>query len=242
MSTPSTEPANAAATAAGVATQLMGAVTTMKDKFEAVGGNEMLSKVSSTIPQGAKDYIGNASKSLFKREHLRSFTVFFGIGEERSFYLERSPSLLMARLQHNSTFFYLNYMLVFAVLFVLTTITSMQTMIGIVFLAAAWLVIIRASADGLLKIGPLSISQKHASIGMGVISAMVLFYLLSHIFWWTLGSGGFLVGMHGFLRDASMHQDSEDRVEMSGDLTLEGENASFLNPVEGEPVVVVTGV
>ena len=29
-----------------------------------------------------------------------------------------------------------------------------------------------------------------------------------------------------------MHQDSEDKVEMSGDLTLE-ENASFLNETEG---------
>lgn len=29
-----------------------------------------------------------------------------------------------------------------------------------------------------------------------------------------------------------MHQDQDDRVEMSGDLTLE-ENAAFLNPVEG---------
>ena len=77
----------------------------------------------------------------------------------------------------------------------------------------------------------LKIPQKHATIAMATISALVLFYLLSHIFWWTTGSGGFLVTMHAFFRDASMHQDQEDRVEMHGDLSLE-ENASFLNPVE----------
>jgi hypothetical protein len=71
---------------------------------------------------------------------------------------------------------------------------------------------------------------------MGAISAVVLFYLLSHIFWWTAGSGGFLVSVHAFLRDASMHQDQDDRVEMHGDLSLE-ENAAFLNPVEGSAVL-----
>lgn len=59
----------------------------------------------------------------------------------------------MARLKHNTTFFYLNYMLVFAVLFILTMITSFTTMIGLVLLGGAWLYVIRASADGTLKIG-----------------------------------------------------------------------------------------
>jgi hypothetical protein len=64
------------------------------------------------------------------------------------------------------------------------------------------------------------------------ISLVVLLYLLSHIFWWTLGSGGVLCGIHAFLRDASMHQDQSDKVEMQGDLSLD-ENAAFLNAVEG---------
>jgi hypothetical protein len=82
----------------------------------------------------------------------------------------------------------------------------------------------------------LKIPQKQATIAMGVISAVVLFYLLSHIFWWTAGSGSFLVMLHAFFRDASMHQDQEDRVEMHGDLSLD-ENAAFLNPVEGSPMM-----
>ena len=66
----------------------------------------------------------------------------------------------------------------------------------------------------------LTISAKHATIGMGAISVMVLMSILANIFWWTVGSGGFLIGVHSFLRDASMHQDQEDQVEMSGDLSL----------------------
>lgn len=74
----------------------------------------------------------------------------------------------------------------------------------------------------------ISIPQKSATIGMAGVSVFVLLYLLSSIFWWTLFSSGFLVGIHGFLRDASMHKDMDDVVAMQGDLHL-GEDASFLN-------------
>ena len=63
---------------------------------------------------------------------------------------------------------------------------------------------------------------------MGILSVLVLFYLLSGIFWWTLGSSGFLMGVHALLRDASMHKDEDDKVQMSGDLSFD-ENAAFLN-------------
>ena len=124
-----------------------------KEKWDASGGNEAISRLSASIPQGTKDTLGSAAKNLFNKDHLRSLTVFFGIGEERAFYLEKSPSLLTARLRHNFTFFYLNYMIVFGILFVLTMITSITTMIGLVILAAAWLYVIRASSEGHLKIG-----------------------------------------------------------------------------------------
>ena len=38
--------------------------------------------------------------------------------------------------------------------------------------------------------------------------------------------------MHCLLRDASMHKDEEDRVEMQGDLSLD-EEATFLNTSAG---------
>lgn len=80
----------------------------------------------------------------------------------------------------------------------------------------------------------INIQQKHATAAMGVISVFVLFYLLSNVFWWTLFSSGFLVMAHALFRDASLHKDAEDRVDMSGDLTLPsgggtGEDSAFLS-------------
>ena len=73
---------------------------------------------------------------------------------------------------------------------------------------------------------------------MAVISGLVLFNVLSHVFWWTLFSGGFISGIHAFLRDASMHKDEEDRIEMTGDVAFDaGEDASFLNPQQSNDVV-----
>ena len=76
-----------------------------------------------------------------------------------------------------------------------------------------------------------SISQTHATIGLGIFSALVLMWLLSGIFWWTLFSSGFLVAVHAVLRDASMHQDTEDQVDMVGEVT--GESAAFLGQSAG---------
>jgi hypothetical protein len=53
----------------------------------------------------------------------------------------------------------------------------------------------------------MNIPQKTATIGMTVISVIVLIYLLSGIFWWTLLSSGVLVALHALLRDASMHKE-----------------------------------
>lgn len=83
-----------------------------------------------------------------------------------------------------------------------------------------------------------AVSQTHATIVMGIISAFVLIYLLSGVFWWTLFSSGFMVIVHAGLRDASMHQDGEDQVTMVGEVAGSGgihpsEQAAFL----GDPQV-----
>jgi hypothetical protein len=67
---------------------------------------------------------------------------------------------------------------------------------------------------------------------MGILSAFVLIWLLSSVFWWTLASSGFMVVLHAGLRDASMHQDEEDQVTMVGDVAgssiSASEQAAFL--------------
>ena len=92
---------------------------------------------------------------------------------------------------------------------------------------AVFLPTLRFSPSFLSNAG-LYIPQKIAVAGMGILSIFVLLYLLSGIFWWTLFSSGFLVCVHAFLRDASLHKDMEDVVAMEGDLNL-SEDAAFLN-------------
>lgn len=65
------------------------------------------------------------------------------------------------------------------------------------------------------------------------LSILFLIYLLENVFWWTISSSGFFVGIHALFRDASMHKDEEDKVEMLGEFG--GEDAAFLNPVADEP-------
>jgi hypothetical protein len=77
----------------------------------------------------------------------------------------------------------------------------------------------------MIFISGMTITQTQASIVMGGISVFWLLWLLSGVFWWTLFSSGFLVAVHAVLRDASMHQDGDDRVDMVGEV---GEDAAFL--------------
>lgn len=193
----------------------------------------------------------------------------FGIGEERPFYLEKVPSLLMERIRLNLSLFYLNYMLLMAVMFVLTLLISPSAIIGIGLLALAWMYVVKATQSGSLQIygafhvmvdsccchfslhsfidslslpkyilPGFSISAKQATMVMSIISVFVLMYLLSHIFWWTLFSSGFLISLHLLLRDASMHKDEEDKIDMTGDLDLDAttEDAAFLNPAQVDQV------
>jgi hypothetical protein len=242
-----------------------------KNAWDSSGGSEVLSSVHSNIPQGTKDYLADAKNKIFNRQHLRSPAVFFGIGEEKPFYLERIPSLVTERLRHNVAFFYLNYILLTAVLFGLTLLISPSAIIGLGLLGFAWMAVIKATSEGSMQVKGermewkmserscrfivekcelefllfcflttlfprilpgITITQKQASIGMGGLSVLVLIWLLSHIFWWTLSTSGFLTGVHCLLRDASMHKDEEDRVEMQGDLSLD-EEATFLNTSAG---------
>ena len=87
-----------------------------------------------------------------------------------------------------------------------------------------------------LSLLAVTVTQPQATIGMGIVSAFVLIWLLSGVFWWALGSSGFLTVIHACLRDASMHQDGEDQVTMMGEVepaSPAGEQAAFL----GDPQV-----
>lgn len=226
------------AAGAGAIAALGNMVATAKESFNKSGGKEVLTSVSASIPQGAQEYLSQAKSKFINRDHLRPISVFFGIGEESPFYVERNPSLIASRVNHNIQFFYMNYIVLFTILFCLTMITSPTALITMGLLGLAWATMLRYTADGSMEIYGITVSQKHASIVLAVISGLMLIQVLSHVFWWTLFSGGFISGVHAFLRDASMHKDEEDRIEMTGDVQLSeaGEDASFLNPQSNDVV------
>ena len=128
-----------------------------------------MSRFSASIPDSTKNYISQTTGQLFSKEKLRPVSVCFGIGEERAFYVEKNPVLLIARIKQNVQFFYLNYLFMLAVIFGLTLFVSPSAIIGIVLLAGAWVYVIRASQSGSLKVGSFSISQSQATMVMGVI-------------------------------------------------------------------------
>ena len=117
------------------------------------GASRAVSDVYAQVPQGTKDYFTSASQQMFNRQHLRSVGVVFGIGEERPFYVEKAPALLMERVRHNFSFFYLNYMALTAVMFTLTLLISPSAIIGIGLLGFAWMYMIRSATNGHIKIG-----------------------------------------------------------------------------------------
>eukprot|EP00581_Thalassiosira_minuscula_P008588 CAMPEP_0183705104 /NCGR_PEP_ID=MMETSP0737-20130205/2274_1 /TAXON_ID=385413 /ORGANISM="Thalassiosira miniscula, Strain CCMP1093" /LENGTH=243 /DNA_ID=CAMNT_0025932187 /DNA_START=35 /DNA_END=766 /DNA_ORIENTATION=+ len=231
--TTSTSSGNAATSVAGALTALTSASSAVSNAWEKSGAKDALANAQSNLPQGTQDTLAIAKDKVFNRKNLRTPTVFFGIGEEQPFYVEKVPSLITERVRHNLSFFYLNYAMMTAVLFCLTLLISPGAIIGIGLLGFAWMAVIRATGEGSMQIKGITISQKHASIAMSGVSVLVLIYLLSHIFWMTLATSGFLSGVHMLLRDASMHKDEEDKVVMQGDLSLDvgdvGEEASFLN-------------
>jgi len=212
----------------------VGVVNSAKEKWNSSGANEAVSKFSASIPESTKVYLAQTTGQLFSRERLKTATVCFGIGEERPFYVEKNPSLLIPRIKHNVQFFYLNYLVLSAIFFVLTLFVTPSAIIGIALLGAAWAYIIRATQSGSLKIGSFAVSQTQATIVMGVISTVVMIWILSGVFWWALFSSGFLSLTHASFRDASMHQDGEDQVTMVGEVASSSpsaEHAAFL----GEP-------
>jgi len=220
---------NAAGNVAGALTALTSASSTIKNAWDNSGAKDAMAKAQSNLPQGTQDTLAIAKQKIFNRKNLRSPTVFFGIGEEGPFYVEKIPSLITERVRHNLSFFYLNYALVTTILFCLTLLISPSAIIGIGLLGFAWMAVIRATSEGSVQVKGITISQKQASIAMGGVSVIVLIWLLSHIFWMALATSGFLCGVHMLLRDASMHKDEEDKVVMQGDLSLDAEEASFLN-------------
>jgi hypothetical protein len=134
-----------------------------KEKWDTSGANEAMNRVAASVPQGTKDYFSSTTGELFNRQRMRGVSVCFGIGEERPFYVEKSPILLVPRVKHNLSFFYMNYAIVTGIIFCLTLLITPSAIIGIGLLGALWAYVIRQSQNGSLVV-----AGKHVNCGQHI--------------------------------------------------------------------------
>lgn len=157
------------------------------------------------VPGGmSADGLSNSASQMFSRDNLRSFSALLGTGEDNAFGCLLSPPLLVERLRHNFTYFYLNYMVLTAAFFCVCVFLKPTAWIGIGILAVAWVGMANSIQDERML--------KGASIGMSFVSALVLYYLLSNTFWWTIYLSGALIAAHAMLRDTATLQMMNDPV------------------------------
>mmetsp|Transcript_41322 Transcript_41322/g.96884 ORF Transcript_41322/g.96884 Transcript_41322/m.96884 type:complete len:179 (-) Transcript_41322:401-937(-) len=123
-----------------------------KEKWNSSGAAQYVKAATDNLPEGTRDVIGNVQRSIFRRENLRSFSVYTGFGEERPFYFERSPDLLIDRIRHNLTYFFLNYGVLTVFLFILSVITNPATLIKLAIIALMWVYVVKMTESGSIVI------------------------------------------------------------------------------------------
>lgn len=144
---------SASFSASAASAALGGLMGSVSEKWNSSGASDAVAKINANLPQGTKDLLGSASAKIqFRREHFRGVGIFFGLGEDKPFYLEKNPALLMPRLKHNVSFFYLNYAVLTCILFLLTVLVSPSALIGMALLAFSWMSVIKSTETGEMKI------------------------------------------------------------------------------------------
>jgi len=182
--------------------------------------NETLNKASAAVPQETKDLLRNAKNRILENDKLRSFSSFVGKGEQSAFSLTVQPGILCPRLKKNILYFYLNYILIAAIVMVITLLATMlnpKTIISVAVLLLAWFFVLQSTADGGMKLGSSTVSRKNATSVMMVITAIVLFFVVKGVFFVTLTSASVIALIHALLRDSS--NISFDESADGGDVT-----------------------
>ncbi len=168
----------------------------------------------------------NAKEKILDSDKLRSFSSFFGIGESPGFAFTINPTVLLPRLKKNIIYFYLNYILLAAVIMVITVLATMinpKTLIMIGVLLVVWFFTLRATADDGLQLGPVTVTRKSATTLLMVITAIVLFFMVKSVFVVTLSSASVLALIHAILRDSSKYSldGSNDSGDASNDSAIQ---------------------
>lgn len=201
----------------------------IKDIAEKVGLEEGLAtvtdKLKGAVSQDTKDYISETTGDIINVKYFRSFKEFFGIGEEKPFYLEKEKALIYERVQKNFNYFYLNYGTLAVILFCTSIFFDLGNIFHLVALAIAWAVVIKFTASGSFTFKNFSVSQKEATVVMTVISFFVLLSILKDAFWYAFFTSGVIMGVHAVLRDTTSLIGDQPGFAIPGDV---GEGSKLL--------------
>ena len=124
-----------------------------------------MSTVSSVISQDTKDYLYNAKQQVFDNDKLRSISVFFGIGEANAFSFVWNPPTILERGRHNILFFYLNYILLYAIIFVVAALALLISPVALIIIGClvfSWLAVIHITRDGQFQVIGITVTRKQA--------------------------------------------------------------------------------
>lgn len=200
--------------------------STVKSKWDSSSGPQMLSSMGSRLPAHIQTQTSSLASKYLSVKYLRSPTVYFGVGEEKPFFLLLSFPLLYARLRANLQYFYLNYLLLACVLFCATLMISPSSIISLGLLAFLWFYALQSvSGPTPLVVAGYPVPPKVVVGSLALLTAFLLTYVLASVFTWTLWTTAFCVGAHSGLRDGTMLREEENVVQMEGEL----EDAPFLN-------------
>lgn len=182
-------------------------------------------KLRGAVSQETKDYISESTGNIINKKYFRSIKEFFGIGEEKPFYLEKEKALIYERVQKNFNYFYLNYGALAVILFCTSIFFNLGNVFHLIGLAIAWAVVIKLTASGSFTFKNFSVTQKEASVIMAVISFFVLLSILKDAFWYAFFTSGVIMGVHALLRDTTSLIGDQPGFTVPGDV---GEGTKLL--------------
>lgn len=190
------------------------------EKWDSSNVSKAVNKAVAAVPQSTKDFLTSTTGELFDRKNLRGFQACFGLGEGKPFSIEKSFGPLKERVTSNMQFFYLNYVLLGAILFCLTLVVSPSAIIGIGGLVVVWYLFIqRAKQQKPISILGKELTDKQATDILIVITALVLFFILENIFWYAFGTTLFLTIVHAATRSEFNYQEvpsADDELAKAG--------------------------
>jgi len=175
--------------------------------------NNVVNQVSSAIPKEAKDFMKSAKEKVFDSDKLRSVSVFFGFGDKTPYDFVLAPSKLLNRLKNNTVFFYLNYILLTAVVLALTlfaTLMTPKTLIILGILGVVWFSVLKATTSEGFKVLGITFTRKEVSAIMMILTGAVAFYFFESIFFVSICSSFVLALAHAWTRNAEEHLTAEN--------------------------------